>query len=317
MATKQVIGRVDQRTLALGSAYERRIRKTQTAVWASVAAAEHETQARHLRRQHANSGIERGRFSVPHEGWWALPGPRQARYLDGQRHPQKRMIDGVAKHAPVSYAVYHSFLWPMLSPKTDLKTCVRKVAVFGKTELDILVRSLLAGEAHSISRRLEDLDTVATLVAHVRVLVDDKKVDEAFDAGRALTQMLCYHAVHPLFSVKASMLWDLVAEGVLADLRNKGFAFSRCREGFEGFTTVLWSRLQSVKSLFGIHRLASGPELSWSATVELSEECICGFSTPDFDRPDALQSFLDADKYLGRRASELLDRDPLFIPVRR
>jgi len=317
MATKQVIGRVDQKTQALGLAYERRIRKTQTAVWASVAAAEHERQAIHLRRQHANTGIERGRFSLPHEGWWAIASSRQALYLEGQRHPQKRMIDDMARHAPSSRQAFYSYLWPMLSPQTDLKGCMRKVIGFGEAKLDTLVSSLLAGEARSASEYLGDLDTTATLVARIRLLMDGKKVDEAFNAGCALTQMLCYHAVHPLFAAKASMLWDLVAEGVLADLRSHEFAFSRCREGFEGFAAVLWARLQSVKCLYGIHRLVSGPELSWSTMVDLSQECIRGFSTPDLDRPDILQSFLDADKHSGRRASELLDRDPLFIRVGR
>ena len=313
MATKQDIGRVSQKTQALSLAYERRIRETQTAVRASVAAAEHERQAIRLRRQHAHSGIERGRFSLPHEGWWAIASSRQARYLEGRRHPQKRMVDDMAKHAPFSRAAFYSYLWPMLSPQNDLKGCTRKVIGFGETKLDTLVSNLLAGEAHSASDYLGDLDTTATLVARIRLLVKDKKVDEAFNAGCALTQMLCYHAVHPLLAAKASMLWDLVAEGVLANLRSHGLAFSRCREGFEGFAAVLWERLQSVKCLYGIHRLVSGPELSWSTMVDLSQDCIRGFSTPDLDRSDILQSFLDADKHLGRRASELLDRDPLFI----
>ncbi|WP_049621696.1 hypothetical protein [Frateuria defendens] len=127
-----------------------------------------------------------------------------------------------------------------------------------------------------------------------------------------------YAEEHRVYQLAVQRAETMLARFGRVQRLDRGFlAFSRCREGFDGFAAVLWARLQSMKSLFGIHRLVSGPDLSWSTIVDLSQECIRGFSTPDLDRPDTLQSFLDADKHLGRRASELLDRDPLFIPVRR
>lgn len=108
-----------------------------------------------------------------------------------------------------------------------------------------------------------------------------------------------------------------VSQGVLEGLRKDGFQFSRCRDGFEYFCNVLRKRLQDVKSHYGIHRLASGPDLRWSTIVDLNQECIRGFSMPELDRPDILQFFLDADKAAKRRTTDILDRDPLFISVRR
>lgn len=317
MATKRLSGVVDRKTETLGPAYERAIRTTQTAVWASVADTEHYKQAANLRRQHASSSAAHGRFTLPDEGWWTISASRRAIYLEGKRHPQKHVINSIAKHAPLSRDAFYSSLWPMLSPQTDLNTCERTVVMFGRSKLDTLVNSLLTGRAWEVSESLADLNTTAVLVAQIRLLVDDKDLNNAFDAGCVLAQMLCYHSVNPLFAPKASVLWDLVSLGVLEDLRKDGFQFSRCREGFEYFGNVLRARLQDVKSHYGIHRLVSGPELRWSTIVDLNQECIRGFSTPELDRPDILQFFLDADKPARRRTADTLDRDPLFIPARR
>lgn len=317
MASRRFFGAIDRRTEALGPTYERAIRTTRTALWASVADTEHRKQATNLRRQHGSSSTGCGRFALPAEGWWAIPAPRKAIYLEGKRHPQKHVVDNIAKYAPSSQDVFYSSLWPMLSPQTDLNTCARLVVMFGKVKLDNLVSSLLTGRAWEVSECLADLNTTATLAAQIRLLMHDKNLNDAFDTGRALVQVLCYHSVSPLFAPKASTLWNLVSQGVLEGLRKGGLQFSRCREGFDYFGNLLQIRLQNAKSLYGVHRLASGPELMWSTIVDLNQECILGFSTPGLDRPDALQSFLDADKYARRRTVDILDRDPLFIPVRR
>jgi hypothetical protein len=317
MATNRFSGVVDRRTQALGPTFERAIRTTQTAVWASVAGTEHDKQATNLRRQHASSSAARERFTLPAEGWWAISASRQALYLEGKRHPQKRMIDGVAKHAPLSRDAFYSSLWPMLSPQTDLNACTRTVVMFGKPKLDTLVNGLLTGRAWEVSTCLEDLNATAALVAQIRLSVNDGELNDAFDTGCALAQALCYHSVNPLFASKATALWDLVSQGVLEGLRNGGFQFSRCREGFEHFSNVLRTRLGDAKWHYGIHRLVSGPELRWSTIVDLNQECIRGFATPELDRHDSLQSFLDADKSARPRTADTLDKDPLFIPAKR
>lgn len=46
----------------------------------------------------------------------------------------------------------------------------------------------------------------------------------------------------------------------------------------------------------------------------MNRECIRGFATPEIDRSDLLQSFLDAGPSTRRGTSEL-DKDPLFLPV--
>jgi hypothetical protein len=227
------------------------------------------------------------------------------------------MIDNIAKYAPLSRDAFYSSLWPMLSPQTDLRTCAQTVVMFGQSKLDRLVRSLLTGHAWEVSEYLSDLNTTAALVAQVRLLVDDKQFNDAFDTGCAVAQMLCYHSLSPFFAPKASALWDLVSRGVLQDLHKGGFQFARCRDGFEHFGDVLRERLLEVKGHYGIHRLAFGPELRWSTIVDLNQQCIQGFSTPDHDRSDALQYFLDADRKSGDRACAILDRDPLFIPTKR
>lgn len=317
MATKRFSGTVDRKTEALGPTFERAIRTTQTAVWASVADTEHDKQATNLRRQHASSSAARGRFTLPAEGWWAISASRRELYLEGKRHPQKRVIDGVAKHAPLSRDAFYSSLWPMLSPQTDLNTCARTVVMFGKPKLGTLVNDLLTGRAWKVCECLEDLNTTAALVAQIRLLVNDKELHDAFDTGCALAQVLCYHSVSPLFAPKATALWDLVSQGVLEGLRNGGFQFSRCREGFGYFDNVLRTRLRDTKWHYGIHRLVSGPELRWSTIVDLNQECIRGFATPELDRPDSLQSFLDADKLTRPRTTDIFDKDPLFIPAKR
>lgn len=317
MSPKRISGVIDRKTQGLGPAYERTIRTTQTAVWASVADAEHYKQANDLRRQHASSSVAHGRFTLPDEGWWTIPNLRKALYLEGKRHPQKRMIDNVAKHAPSSRDTFFSPLWQMLSPTTDLKTCEQTVVMFGKPKLDTFVSNLFTGRAWEESERLADLNATAALVAQIRLLVNDKKLNDAFDTGCALVQVLCYHSVNSLFAQKASALWDLVSQGVLQDLYKDGFQFSRCRDGFEYFSDVLRTRIQNVKSHYGIDRFVSGPELRWSTIVDLNQECIRGFSIPEVERPDVLQSFLEVDRPVGRRTTTPLDRDPLFVPVKR
>lgn len=317
MATKRFSGVVDRKTEALGPTFERAIRATQIAVWASVADTEHNKQATNLRRQHANSSAARGRFILPAEGWWTISASRKALYLEGKHHPQKRMIDGVAKHAPLSRDAFYSSLWPMLSPQTDLNTCARTVVMFGKPKLDTLVNHLLTGRAWEVSECLIDLNTTAALVAQIRLSVNDKELDDAFDTGCALAQVLCYHSVNPLFASKATALWDLASQGVLEGLRKGGFQFSRCRKGFEYFGNVLQTRLRDAQWHYGIHRFVSGPELKWSTVVDLNQDCIRGFATPGLDRPDSLQSFLDADKLTMPRTADTIDKDPLFIPAKR
>lgn len=317
MATKRLSGVVDRKTEALGPAYDRAIRITQTTVWASIADTEHYNQATKLRRQHANSSAAHGRFTLPAEGWWTISASRKALYLEGKRHPQKRVIDGIAKHAPSSRDAFYSSLWTMLSPLTDLNTCERTLVMFGKPKLDTLVNNLLTSRAWEVSEYLADLNTTAALVAQIRLLANDKKPNDAFDTGCALAQVLCYHSVNPLFASKATALWDLVSRGVLEGLCHGGFQFSRCRDGFEYFGNALQTHLYAAKWHYGIHRLASGPELRWSTIVDLNQECIRGFATPELDRPDSLQSFLDADNLPKRRTDTPLEKDPLFIPVKR
>lgn len=308
---------VDRKTEALGPTFERAIRTTRTAVWASVAGTEHDKQATNLRRQHASSSAAHGRFILPAEGWWTISASRQALYLEGKRHPQKRMIDGVAKHAPLSRDAFYSSLWPMLSPQTDLNTCERTVVMFGKLKLETLVNNLLSGHAWKVSECLTDLNTTAALVARIRLLVSDKELNDAFDTGCALAQVLCYHSVSQLFAPKALALWNLVSRCVLVGLRNNELQFSCCSRGFEYFSNVLRSRILDVKSHYGIHRVISGPDLRWSTIVDLNQECIFSFSAPELDRPNALQFFLDAHQLGKGRTTDILEKDPLFIPVRR
>lgn len=105
--------------------------------------------------------------------------------------------------------------------------------------------------------------------------------------------MLSYHSVNPYYSAIAPRLWNVVSEGVLENLHKDRFQFSRCRDGFQKFSSVLCERLNSAVALYGVHRLASGPSFTWATIVDMNRECIRGFATPGLERPDALQSFLD------------------------
>jgi|GEM_PF-3570386 len=305
-------GMMEKRAARLGPAYLREIRQVRTATWAAVANADCEAWRTDLRRQYLNSHPRPAKFTLPCEGWWAISKSRQNPYLAGVRHPHDRTVEDVAKHAPASRQALYSVLWEALSPKTDLGTCRNIVMAFGREELEGIVYSLLSGRALEVTDRLAELRTTGALVALIRLAGHERDCDAAFDAGCALAQALCFHSVSPYFSTIASRLWNVVSQGALEGLRKDRLQFSRCRDGFLQFSSVLWDRLNSAEALYGVHRLASGPRFSWTTIVDMNRECIRGFATPGLERPDALQSFLDYGS-TNQRSMMALDKDPLFV----
>jgi len=305
---------VDRRTAVLGIAYSRAIRRAQTAVWAGVAEAEYEARRLDLRRQNLVSSSTRERSAVSRRGWQQIPKSRQKQYLAGTRRPQKHVIDDVAEHAPGSDKAFRSVLWQVLSPQTDLQTCMVIVSMFDERKLETFVSDLLLGHPHNVVEHLADLNSTGALVAHIRLLVHRKEPDRAFDEGCALAQALCYHAVNPLFASGAPLLWDLISQGVFValELCKDKLKFSRCRDGFRHFSKALWERLVSAQALYGVRRLALGASFKWETIVDMNHECIRGFATPELDRPDILQSFLDVGSPNARISSQL-DKDPLFL----
>lgn len=304
-------GIVDKKTADLGPAYAREIRQVRTATWAAVAQAEHEAWRNDLRRQYFNSHPRPGKFSLPSEGWSAISESRQKPYLAGVRHPHDRTIEDVSKHAPGSRKAFCCALWEVLSPNTDLATCMGAVTMYGEEELETVVSSLLSGHALDVVDRLAELRTTGALVAQIRLLGHARNNERAFDVGCALAQTLCYHAVNPLFAAIAARLWNVVSEGMLEGLRKGQFQFSRNRDGFLHFSETLWERLASAEALYGVHRLALGPRFRWATIVDMNSECIRGFATPGIELPDTLQSFLDVG-YANRRKAREGDTGLLF-----
>ncbi len=307
-------GIVDKKTAEQGPAYVREIRQVRTALWAAVAQAEHVAWQIALRRKFLSSNTRSEKFSLPCEGWSAISELRRKPYLEGTRHPHEQTIEVVANHAPVSRKAFYSVLWQVLSPQTDLQTCMNTVFAFDDEKLDALVSNLLLGQAHNVAEHLVDLRATGALVAYIRLLGHERNYVRAFEVGCALTQSLCYHAVNPLFVTVAPRLWNVVSKGVLEGLQNSQFRFSRCSDGFQYFSDTLWARLTSAEALYGVHRLAAGPKFRWETIVDMNCECIRGFATPGHDRPDLLQSFLDVGS-ANRHLVSGLDKDPLFRSV--
>jgi hypothetical protein len=77
---------------------------------------------------------------------------------------------------------------------------------------------------------------------------------------------------------------------------------------------MLRERLVSAEALYGVHRLVLGPRFRWETIVDMNRECIRGFATPELDRSDLLQSFLDVGPATRRKTCGL-DKDPLFLHV--
>ncbi|WP_430390008.1 hypothetical protein [Dyella sp. 20L07] len=307
---------VNERPAALGLAYVRDIRQVRTAAWAAVAQAEDEARRIELRQQYLNTLPRPEKYPHICDGWSAISELRQKPHLEGVRHPQNRTIENVARYAPVSRKVFYSVLWEVLSPNTSYATCMNTVMMFDEDNLETVISSLLTGRALGVVEQLAELGTTAALAAQIRLLRHKKKYDQAFDAGRALAQALCYHAVNPFFATIASRLWSLVSTGVLQGLRNGQFQFTHYGEGYSLFSGVLLNRLASAEALYGVHRLASGPRFSWSTIVDMNSECIRGFATPGFERPDELQSFLDVG-FTGRSRQSVTNEDLLFRYVGR
>ena len=316
MAMSRFSGIVDERTAALGLAYVRDIRRVRTATWAAVAQAEHEARRIELRQQYLNTLPRPEKFPHLCEGWSAISELRQKPYLEGVRHPQDRTIENVSRYAPASRKAFYCTLWEVLSPDTDLATCMNTIMMFGEENLETVIGSLLSGRALDVAQQLAELRTTAVLAAHIRLLRHTKKNDQAFDVGCVLAQALCYHAVNPHFATVAPRLWNLVSAGILEGLQNGQFQFSHYRDGFLHFSDALWERRVSAEALYGVHRLASGPPFSWSTIVDMNRECIRGFVTPGVERPDTLQSFLDVGAS-NRRWQTVIDEDLLFKYVGR
>lgn len=305
-------GTIEKKASDLGPAYAREIRQLRSATWAAVAQAVHDAFRKDIQRQWLNSNGRPERFSRPRAGWSAISEARQERYLEGVRHPHARTIEDVAKHAPGSREAFCNILWQVLSPKPNLTSCMNTVMVFGEEELGSVIRCLLSGQVLDMTSRLAELRTTGALVAKIRLLSHERDDCGAFEAGCALAQALCFHAVNPLFATVAQRLWNVVSKGVLEGLHNDHFQFSRCREGFAQFSDALWERLTNAEGLYGIHRLFSGPRFTWPTIVDMNRECIRGFATPGLERPDSLQSFLDYGP-ANHRLTRELDKDPLFI----
>lgn len=315
MVMPRSFGTGEKKAADIGPKYLREIRQVRTSTWAAVARAETEALQNDIRRQYLRSDVSPRKLLGRHEGWSAISEPRQKEHLAGTRHPQDRTIKEVAKHAPESRNAFRCVLWQMLSPKANVTGWMNTVTVFGENELEDIVGRLSSGQALDVAGRLADLRTTSALVAKARLLGHERDHAGAFDVGCALVQTLCFHAVNPLFTAVAQKLWTVVATGVLQGLHKGNFKFSRCLEGFPLFADLLWERRGSAEALYGLSRSNLGPRFSWATAVDMSYECIRGFATPDVERSDSLQSFLDCVP-ADRQITKALDNDPLFIWVR-
>ncbi|AIF48153.1 hypothetical protein [Dyella japonica] len=301
----------ERRASQLWPAFQRDLRRARTATWAATAQEEHDRLRVDLRRQHAQ--LSTTRFELPCEGWWAIPKPKRTNYLDGRQHPQIRTIEAVTKHSPRSAKVWESVLWVVLSPQCELRFLTHLVNAFDESRLDRIVGGLRDGDPYNVANDLQDLNATAMVVAKIRLLVNEKRIPRAFDLACALVQMLCYHAINPLYGAAAMKLWHLTSKVVLEGLVKDGLQFSRCLDGFAGFTSALRDRIHRAHTLYGVERLGTGPRFRWETLVDLSHHGIFGFATPELGGAEGLHSLLDSKPTPD--GASLAQRDPLFRPA--